>query len=127
VERGGVSSAQLLIPLLSGLVIPILVGVATKLDSATGIKRIVAFFLSAVVGVLTGFVASGADTFDWVAAGLGAVVAFGTNVAVYYDVYRRNPPLKAATAAFGLGTPSAPIRRSSVLDGDDNDAPGPTF
>lgn len=96
--------------LVSGTVIPLLVGLVTKKVAAQGLKAVLNAALSAIAGALSVAIAANGHIL------LGAVVTsmlttFIASTAVYYGVWK--PTGVAGTVAdvaphFGLGTPPLP-------------------
>lgn len=95
------------VSVLAGTIIPVITGVVTKLEAASGVKAIVALVLSAVVGILTPIVNQG-GTFDWKIALLSFAAAFATNLTTYLGMWKAigqpYPPLAKATENFGFGS-----------------------
>ena len=96
-----------IVSVLAGTIIPVITGVVTKLEAASGVKAIVALVLSALVGILTPIVNQG-GTFDWKVVLLSFAAAFVTNLATYLGMWKAigepYPPLAKATENFGLGS-----------------------
>lgn len=94
------------IALLSGVVIPLLVGLVSKLNASSGLKAIINAFLSAVAGTLaTVTQVTAPQVRDFVIAILSTWVV---SVATYYGVYKPTGvagTVAEKTAGFGLGSP----------------------
>jgi hypothetical protein len=97
------------VALVGGALVPILTGLVTKYDSATGWKAGAALVLSVLVGCLTAATQDGSFTGQEILE--AASVAFGANTATYLGAWKPlgstdAVPLQMATANFGLGKPS---------------------
>lgn len=90
--------------LLFGAVMPVVVGLVTKLNATAGLKATLLLVLNAVNGVLTEYFAT-PENFDWNNAVVNALTALIVSVATYYGVLKHtvSPPLNQATANYGLG------------------------
>ena len=89
---------------LGGTVVPILVGILTKLHLSSGLKGLVNVVLSAVVGLIASEATTdGVLTQD---ALVGFFMALAVSIATYYGVYRPNGvtgAIQFATRNFGIG------------------------
>jgi hypothetical protein len=98
---------------IGGSIIPVVTGLITKLQASSGLKAIVALFLSAVVGVVSQLVSNQTTHPEWKVMVIGVGIAFATNVASYLGGWKAigpgGPPGSGLTANFGLGSvPEAP-------------------
>lgn len=90
------------IAMVSGIVIPILVGLLTKLRAASGVKAIANAALSAVAGAL----ATVTGDWSWSAFGVAALSAWAVSVSSYYGLWKptgASATVQQATASVGLG------------------------
>ena len=89
------------VTLLSGLAIPLITGLVTKLDASTGTKSVVTIFLSAAAGIAATVVNEGGIlTTDTL---LNAFVTWGLALGAFYGLYSPfNTDAKLAPD-FGLG------------------------
>lgn len=93
---------------VAGIVIPMVTGVITKLDSSSHVKAVTALVLSVLVAVLT-CVSKGMFTPDMLAK--TAMAAFGANVTTYVGAWKPmgktdTLPLQNMTKNFGIGKPT---------------------
>lgn len=95
-------SNMTVIALLSGVIIPLLVGLLTKLNASSGVKAIFNFGLSALTAVL----ATVTDTFEWKALLVNFGLTWAVSVATYYGLWCPTgvaPAVQEATPDFGIG------------------------
>ncbi len=89
---------------LGGTIVPILVGLLTKLDASSAVKGLVNLVLSAIAGLIaTAVVSDGVLTKEAVVAGFMALVA---SVGTYYGVLKPigvTGSVQRATANVGIG------------------------
>lgn len=92
-----------LIATLVGVVVPLLVGVVTKLKAAAGVKA----FLNAGLCGLGGLVATVVpETFTWRAFLVKWATAWVVSVATYYGLWKPSgvaPAVQQSTAGVGVG------------------------
>lgn len=90
--------------LLYGALMPLVVGLVTKLNASAALKAVLLLVLDGVASVLTEFF-SGPAGFDWKNAVVNAVAALVVSVAAYYGLLKHtiSPALNEATATVGLG------------------------
>lgn len=90
--------------LLYGALMPLVVGLVTKLNASAALKAVMLLALDSVASVLTEFFSTPTD-FNWQAASINAVAALIVSVASYYGLLKHtvSPPLNQATANVGLG------------------------
>lgn len=96
---------------LTGVLIPILVGIVTKMQASSGIKATINALLSAVAGALSTVIANSGNLV-WREFVTGVSITWVVSVATYYGLYKPTGvagTVAATTAGFGLGTPPAPI------------------
>lgn len=92
---------------LTGVLIPILVGIVTKLDASSGLKAVLNAFLSAVAGALSTVVANSGQLV-WREFVTGVAITWVVSVATYYGLYKPSGvagTVAATTAGFGIGSP----------------------
>lgn len=92
------------IALLTGVIIPLLVGLLTKLNASSTIKSILNFGLSALAGGLA-TVTSDAG-FEWKPFLVNFAFTWVISIATYYGLWRPTgvaPAVQEATPEFGLG------------------------
>ena len=97
------------IAMVSGVVIPILVGLLTKLKAPSSTKAIANAALSAVAGALATVVG---DAFTWSGFAVAALSAWAVSVSSYYGLLKPTGVTNAvqgATADVGVG----PVRPAS--------------
>ncbi len=75
-----------LLAIISGLVIPVLVGLGVKLDSGDGKRKLLTGLLAVTVGLLTQLVA--APEFEVKDLALQALLAYGAALASFYTVWK---------------------------------------
>lgn len=98
----------LVVAAIGGALIPIITGLVTKYESATGVKAITALVLAVLVGALTAVTEDGSFTLEEVAE--AALLAFGTNVTTYLGVWKPIGSTDAVPGQMlwpdkGIGTP----------------------
>lgn len=96
-------SDMTVIALLTGVIVPLLVGLLTKINASPSIKSILNFGLSALAGVLA--TVSDID-FEWKAFLVNFALTWAVSVASYYGLWRPTgvaPAVQEATPEFGLG------------------------
>lgn len=96
--------------ILSGVLVPILVGIVTRLDATAGLKAVLNFGLSAVSGALTA-VTQNSGQLVWREFVTSIGVTWVVSVATYYGLYKPSGvagTVAASTAGFGIGNPPAP-------------------
>lgn len=103
-----------LLTLLIGSVLPVLVGIVTKLQASDTIKSTVNVALAAVTAVLVQVQSMGGN-FDWkasVALFASTFVASGATYQHFWVPIGKTdvPPLATATANFGIGGPSGSVQ-----------------
>lgn len=93
--------------LLLGALMPLLVGVVTKLRAPAGVKASTLLVLNAINGVLTDWFATPSG-FDIKGALVNALAGLVVSVGTYFGFYRYtvSPALNRATAAIGIGRQS---------------------
>lgn len=90
--------------LLAGPVVALLAGLLTKLDSSSGVKRIVALALSAVAGVVAQVVSAN-GVLDLEPVLKAAAVSFASSVVSYYFALKPSglsEKVNTATSSFGV-------------------------
>lgn len=92
-----IATAQML-SLLIGVVLPILVGIVTKVTTHPGAKAVLLALLSAVSGFLTEW--AGTDAFNWASALITWLGTFMVAVAVHFGVWK---PTGITAAVQGIG------------------------
>lgn len=94
------------VSLLVGVVIPLLVGLLSKLNASSGLKAILNAFLSAIAGALTTVtIVTEATLRDFVIAILSTWVV---SVATYYGIWKPTGvagTVAVKTSGFGVGSP----------------------
>jgi hypothetical protein len=96
-------SDMTLYALLVGVVVPLLVGVLSKLNASTGVKAALNLGLT-ILG--TALVTMNQIDWDWKAFAINFGVGWAVSVATYYGFYKPTeiaPKLAEATAGFGIG------------------------
>jgi len=93
-----------LISVVGGVVVPILVGVVTKLRASSGLKSI----LNAALSAITGAVGAGQveDGWSFKVFVVSWAITFAISIASYYGLYKPTgiaPAMQERTAGFGLG------------------------
>jgi hypothetical protein len=95
------------ISLLCGVVIPLLVGVLSKINASDGLKATINALLSALAGALATFSQTGlSDGVEWKTLVVSILSVWVVSVATYYGVYKPTGvagTLAAATPKFGFG------------------------
>lgn len=97
------------ISLLCGVVIPLLVGVLSKVNASSGLKAVLNALLSALAGALATFTQTGlSNGVDWKTLIISILSVWIVSVATYYGVYKPTGvagSVIAATSRFGLSSP----------------------
>lgn len=101
------STAAMLLWLAVTVVMPIAVGLVTKISTPPGIRSILLVGLSIANGLLSEALAAG-DGYDWRKAVTQAVVAFVLAVAAHVGVWK---PTGVAAAAVAVGSGPASAHR----------------
>ncbi len=94
-----------MLSIIGGAIIPILVGIVTKMSASSGLKAVVNFLLSAVAGaVAVAIEHEGAvNVEEWV---VGIGMTWVISVATHYGLWKptgASSTVQASTAGFGLG------------------------
>lgn len=95
-------SDMTLYALLTGVIVPILVGILTKLDASSGLKAIFNFGLTALG---TGLVTYNQTNWSWKAFAINFGFGWVVSVATYYGFYKPTtiaPKVASATSSFGI-------------------------
>lgn len=88
---------------VSGLIIPVLVGAATKLQASERVKQVVAIVLSGVVALIgQATLDSGGAVFSWGMLQTW-LISLGSTVALYLGVYNKTVPVGNILPDKGLG------------------------
>jgi len=93
------TTGALLLWLLVTVVMPIAVGLVTKVTTNSSVKSLLLVLLSAINGFLSEWLAAG-DTYDWVRGLLTAVVAYVVAVASHFGVWIPTGATAKAQASF---------------------------
>jgi len=91
--------------LLVSTVIPIIVGIVTKLNASSGTKALVMVILNALNGFLMEAIAGG-DVYNWTLGLVNFLIGMVTSVATYYGVLKpigASSSVQNSTANFGIG------------------------
>jgi len=94
--------------ILIQLIIPLVVGLVTKLQASSALKSVVMIVLNALTSLLKEALAGG-EEFNWGVAFVNFVIGVVISVSTYYGVWKpagttkAGASLKSATANFGLG------------------------
>ncbi len=94
-----------LIALISGVIIPLLVGVVTKINASSGVKAIANAALSALAGALALVLPDGSD-FVWRGFLVNFGLAWAISVSTYYGFWKptgTSDTVQEATGNFGVG------------------------
>lgn len=94
------------VSLLIGTVIPLLVGLLTKLNASSGVKAVVNALLAALAGFLT---EAGSDEFVLGSAIVTVLLTWAVSVATYYGLYKptgTSQAVQRSTRNFGVGSSS---------------------
>lgn len=89
---------------ISGAIIPILTGIATKLGTSSGVKAVVNFLLSAVAGALSVVLAQG-GALDWKQFAIAIGMTWVVSSATYFGLYKptgTTDKVQESTAGFGV-------------------------
>lgn len=102
---------------IAGIIIPMVTGVITKLDSSSHVKALTALVLSVLTAVLT-CASKGMFTPDMLAK--TAMAAFGANVTTYIGAWKPMGktdllPLQGKTKNFGIGKPAVAVGNGGDL------------
>lgn len=92
-----------LLALLSGVIIPLLVGFLTKLNASSGVKAILNFGLSAATAALA--LVNEAD-FEWRPFLVNWALTWVVSIATYYGLWKptgTSGAVQESTADFGIG------------------------
>lgn len=92
-----------LITIISGVVIPLLVGILTKMDASSALKSICNAALSALGSVLA---TMQLELWDWKWFFISWASTFTVSIASYYGLWKPTtvaPKVQEATGRFGLG------------------------
>jgi hypothetical protein len=87
-----------LITLITGVLLPIIVALVTKWDTAPGARAVLLLFLSGAAAVLNSWLAT-PNGFDWGQAIWGAVTTFIIGVATHFGLWRPTGVSDAAKRA----------------------------
>lgn len=96
------------ISLLVGIVIPLVVGLLSKIHASSGLKAVINAALSAIAGALAAYASTGFSATDWKTLVTSIVTTWVVSVATYYGVYKPTGvagSVIAKTRNFGLGSP----------------------
>ena len=96
--------------LLAGTIVPVLVGLVTKMNASSTFKAVANAALSAVAGVLAAALATG-GTIDVDTALMGALTTWIASIATYYGLWKPteiSTKVAERTQSFGLGSESDP-------------------
>lgn len=91
------------IAMLSGVVIPIVVGILAKFDASSGVKAVLNFGLTALMSVLAEIIPG---AFDWQPFLIAWLSAWAVSVATYYGLWKPTGTTQAVqrkTAGVGVG------------------------
>lgn len=107
----------------SGFLVPLAVGVLTKLHASKGLKAVLNLVLSAIAGGLAVALTSNGDVqlSTWLA---GIAQTFVVSIASYYGLWKPTgvaPAVQQGTATLGIGssTPPPAQNRDDILPGAD--------
>lgn len=95
------------ISILLGVVIPIVVGIVTKIDAAPGLKAVLNALLSAITGALN-LVLTNEGALVWREFVTSIALAWLVSVATYYGLWKPTGvagTVATATARVGIGSP----------------------
>lgn len=97
------------ISFLCGVLIPLLVGVLTKVNASSGLKAVVNALLSALAGALAAFTQTGlTGDVDWKTLILSMLSTWIVSVATYYGIWKPTGvagTVNVKTGRFGVGSP----------------------
>lgn len=115
----GLTLSPTVIALLLGTVIPVLTGLATKLNASDQVKAIVAFVLSILVGVITSIVKI--NPIDWNSVITCVAAAFLANIGSYHGAWKpisstNNIPGEGLLPNIGIGAAVPPPVTPPVPD-----------
>ena len=91
---------------ISGVVVPLLVALFSRLGASSAVKALLNLFLAAVVGVLANVVDTG--PVEWQGLVVGSFGAWLTSIVSYYGLWEHvgvTPAIRQKTAQFGVGKP----------------------
>lgn len=94
-----------LIALVSGVLVPLLVGLLTKLDAPSGVKAVANAALSALAGALATIAPDGSD-FAWRPFVVSWATTWVVSVATYYGAWKPTgvaPAVQRSTSSVGVG------------------------
>jgi len=94
-----------LLTVLTGVVVPLLVGLVTKSSAAAGIKSFVNLILTALGTALAQVLPTGAS-FGWKAFFIQWFIAFAVSAGTYYGFYKPTgiaPAVQQSTGKVGIG------------------------
>ena len=92
-----------LFAILSGVVIPLLVGLITKLQASSGIKAILNFGLSAITAAVA---LESEANFNWKTFAVNFALTWVVSIATYYGLWKPtgvSGTVQEETANFGIG------------------------
>lgn len=98
------------VSLLIGTVIPLVVGLLTKLNASSGVKAVTNALLAALTGFLT---EAGSDEFVLGTAVVTVLMTWAVSVATYYGLYKptgASQAVQRSTSKFGVGSAARPPR-----------------
>lgn len=96
-------SDMTLIAVIAGVIIPILVGLVTKLQASPSVKAVLNFGLTAAAGLL---VTVNEATFEWKVFLVNWSLTWAVSVATYYGLYKPSgisDTVQEKTADIGIG------------------------
>ena len=97
------------ISFLCGIVIPLIVGVLTKINASDGLKAVVNALLSALAGALATFTQTGLTSdVDWKTLVISILSVWVVSVATYYGIWKPTGvagTVNVKTGNFGIGSP----------------------
>lgn len=111
-----VSSTTEALSLIAGVLIPLLVGVITKMRASEGLKAIVNAGLSAVAGALTAVLAS-TGAVRWQSVVISILSTWIVSVASHYGFWKptgASQAVQSVAPTFGLGRSVQPRKAQAV-------------
>lgn len=96
-------SDMTLLALLGGVIVPILVGLLTKLNASSGVKAVLNLGLTALAAALA---TVNEIDFEWRVFLVNWFVSWAVSVATYYGFYKPttiSTQVQTSTANFGIG------------------------
>lgn len=97
------------ISFLCGVLIPLVVGVLTKVNASAGLKAVVNALLSALAGALATFTQTGLTSdVDWKTLVISVLSVWIVSVATYYGIWKPTGvagTVNVKTGRFGVGSP----------------------